>query len=103
MDKRTLLVGLGSILLIGLIAVGTLLFGSTSDFRGTVYAEPYPPAPDFELSRASGVTYRLSENKGKVRLLFFGYTSCPDVCPTTMAELKQTLKNLAKKMQRKFR
>ena len=27
-------------------------------------------------------------------LLFFGYTSCPDVCPTTMAELKQALEKL---------
>ena len=100
MDKKTLLVGLGSILLIGLVAVGTLFFGGSGNFRGTLYAEPYPPAPDFELSRASGDAYRLSENMGKVRLLFFGYTSCPDICPTTMAELKQTLEKIGDKDSR---
>jgi protein SCO1/2 len=40
------------------------------------------------LTRANGETFRLSDQKGKIVLLFFGYTSCPDVCPTTMAELK---------------
>ncbi len=32
--------------------------------------------------------------KGKVVLLYFGYSSCPDVCPTTMAQLAQVMKNL---------
>ena len=32
--------------------------------------------------------------RGKAILLFFGYTSCPDVCPTTLAELKQALDEL---------
>jgi protein SCO1/2 len=32
--------------------------------------------------------------RGKAVLLFFGYTSCPDVCPTTLAELKQALERL---------
>lgn len=32
--------------------------------------------------------------KGKVILLYFGYSSCPDVCPTTLAELAQVMKNL---------
>jgi protein SCO1/2 len=32
--------------------------------------------------------------RGKVVLLFFGYTSCPDICPTTLAELKQALEKL---------
>lgn len=36
----------------------------------------------------SGATFR-----GKTVLLFFGYTSCPDVCPTTLAKLAQALKN----------
>ncbi len=36
----------------------------------------------------------LTEFKGKAVALFFGYTHCPDVCPTTMVDLKQTMKLL---------
>lgn len=94
MDKRILLVGLFSLLLLGAVAAGVFLFSPPADFRGTVYAEPYPPAPEIELTRANGASFRLSEMRGDAVLLFFGYTSCPDVCPTTMAELKQALEKL---------
>lgn len=36
----------------------------------------------------------LADFKGKVTVVFFGYTQCPDVCPTTMAELAQVKKSL---------
>lgn len=94
MDRKILFVGLGSILLIGAVIVGVLLFGKPADFRGTSYVEPYPPAPDFELARADGSSFRLSEMRDDIVLLFFGYTSCPDVCPTTLAELNQALEKL---------
>lgn len=94
MDKKLLLVGLMSFLLIGAVAAGVFLFGEPDSFRGTTYAEPYPVAPEIELTRASGDNFRLSDARGKVVALFFGYTSCPDVCPTTMAELNQALEEL---------
>lgn len=94
MDRRILLVGLVSFLLVGLVAAGVFLFSKPASFRGTVYAEPYPPAPEIELIRDNGASFRLSEMRGNIVLLFFGYTSCPDVCPTTMAELKQALEEL---------
>jgi protein SCO1/2 len=94
MDRRILLVGFVSFLLIGLVAAGVFLFSKPAGFRGTMYAEPYPPAPEIELTRDNGANFRLSEMRGNVVLLFFGYTSCPDVCPTTMAELKQALETL---------
>jgi len=49
---------------------------------------------DFSLPDASGKTRTLGDFKGKVVVLFFGYTHCPDVCPTTMAELSQALQQL---------
>ncbi|MEX3930530.1 SCO family protein [Paraburkholderia phymatum] len=49
---------------------------------------------DFSLPDASGKTRSLADYKGKVVVLFFGYTHCPDVCPTTMAELSQALQQL---------
>src|SRR5687767_3477148 len=94
MDRKTLLVGLMALLLIGAVAAGVFLFSKPDTFRGTTYAEPYPVAPDIQLVRAGGTEFRLSENRGKVVALFFGYTSCPDICPTTMAELKQALERV---------
>lgn len=94
MDKKTLLVGFFAFLLIGIVAAGVFLFSKPSGFRGTAYTEPYPPAPHFELARDDGRSFRLGEARGNIVLLFFGYTSCPDICPTTMAELKTALDRL---------
>jgi protein SCO1/2 len=97
MDRKTLLVGLMVFLLIGVVAAGVFLFSKPASYRGTTYAEPYPAAAEIELNRADGTTFRLSEMHGKVVALFFGYTSCPDICPTTMAELRQALEKLGPK------
>jgi len=94
MYRKTVLVGVAAFLLIGIAIIWTVYFGGTASFRGTTYAEPYPVASDFVLTRDDGTSFQLSEMRGKVVLLFFGYTSCPDVCPTTLAELNQALSNL---------
>jgi len=73
------------------------LFTKSASFRGTAYGEPYPTAPQIELIRSNGETFRLSDQKGKIVLLFLGYTSCPDVCPTTLAELKLVMDDLGDK------
>ncbi|TCG09735.1 cytochrome c oxidase assembly protein [Paraburkholderia steynii] len=49
---------------------------------------------DFSLPDSSGKLRSLADYKGKVVVMFFGYTHCPDVCPTTMAELSQALQQL---------
>jgi len=51
--------------------------------------DPPPSAPDFTLTDQHGQPFRLSDQRGKAVLLFFGYTHCPDVCPTTLATWKQ--------------
>ena len=94
MDRKTLLVGLLAFLLIAAVAAGVFLFSKPDTFRGTTYAEPYPAAPEILLTAGSGNRFQLTEMRGKVVALFFGYTSCPDICPTTMAELKQALAQL---------
>lgn len=91
MDKKTLWVGFISFLIIGVVALGVYLFAPPAAFRGTVYSEPFPPAPEITLKRGSGEEFRLGQARGNIVLLFFGYTSCPDVCPTTMAEMKSAL------------
>lgn len=62
--------------------------GTDTGFRGMVMQEA-KEAPDFELPAADGSTFKLSDQRGKVVLIFFGYTYCPDVCPATMAVWKQ--------------
>jgi protein SCO1 len=53
--------------------------------------ELIPPsrAMDFSLQAADGSQFRLNQQRGKIVLLTFGYTFCPDVCPTTLVELSQ--------------
>ncbi|MBK8401270.1 MAG: SCO family protein [Propionivibrio sp.] len=46
---------------------------------------------DFALADHNGTLRHLSDFRGKVVVLFFGYTQCPDVCPTTLASLRDVL------------
>ena len=61
---------------------------SSVDVTGADYAK------GFELSDHNGQLQRLSDFVGKVVVMFFGYTQCPDVCPATMIELAQVKKLL---------
>ena len=58
------------------------------DITGAEYARR------LELPDATGRVRSLAEFKGKVVVVFFGYTQCPDVCPTTMAELAEVKRSL---------
>ncbi|EON14473.1 MULTISPECIES: SCO family protein [Pandoraea] len=57
-------------------------------------------AQDFSLQDPQGKTRTLADYKGKAVVMFFGYTHCPDVCPTTMAELNQVMQKLGADAQR---
>lgn len=52
------------------------------------------PDLDFELIAAGGKTVTEKEFAGKIVMMFFGYASCPDICPTTMAQLSQVMEAL---------
>lgn len=56
--------------------------------------EPAKPAHDFTLTTGGGRSVSLSDFRGKVVLLYFGYTFCPDVCPTTLSAVRQTFQAL---------
>ena len=49
---------------------------------------------DFQLTDFNGQQRRLADFRGKVVAVFFGYTHCPDVCPTTLTELASAVKKL---------
>jgi protein SCO1/2 len=60
----------------------------SAEFAGQALVPP-PAATDFTLQAADGSHFTLSHQRGKIVLLSFGYTFCPDVCPTTLVELSQ--------------
>ena len=55
---------------------------------------------DFELTDHHGQVRHLKDFSGKVVVLFFGYTQCPDVCPTSMLELTEVKKALGQDAER---
>ncbi len=81
-----------------LIAAVAAAFGLWLGSRAFAPAPPlaaavlYPaprPVPDFRLARSDGGTLTAADWKGRWTVAFFGYTNCPDVCPTTLATFKQ--------------
>lgn len=69
---------------------------ASSQFVGTDITGADFPKP-LKLTDHTGQLRNMGDFKGKVVLLFFGYTHCPDVCPTTMFELKKMMKLLGEK------
>lgn len=58
-----------------------------------LYPEP-KPLPEFQLQRADGTPLSRRDWTGQWRLVFFGFTHCPDVCPTTLSTLKAAIGQL---------
>lgn len=56
--------------------------------------DPPVVAPEILLSDAAGAPFALSGLRGRLVLLFFGYTNCPDVCPTTLADMQYVFRQL---------
>lgn len=74
--------------------VAMILAGCTGeDWRTQDVSDVLPPL-DFQLVNESGKTVTEQDYAGKATLLFFGYTHCPDVCPTTLARLRAILQQL---------
>lgn len=80
-----------------LLALATSMLGLHAcgqvELHGTVL-DPPTPAPDFTLVAHTGAPFRLSEQRGKVVLLFFGFTNCPDVCPTALSDIAAVQRKL---------
>jgi len=70
-----------------------------ASFHGTAY-EPPEVAPSVVLQRANGGKFSLADQHGSVVLLYFGYTHCPDVCPTTLSDWKRVKEGLGRDASR---
>jgi protein SCO1/2 len=73
---------------LALMLVAPAASAASPGFRSGVL-EPPRPAPEIALRAHDGRDFRLSRYRGDVVAISFGYTFCPDVCPTTLAELAQ--------------
>jgi protein SCO1/2 len=70
--------------------VGTAV-ASDDGWRGDLLVDPWE-RPDFTLTDTEGAPFDFrAETEGRLTLLFFGYTSCPDICPIHMATLAEAL------------
>ncbi|WP_297574756.1 SCO family protein [uncultured Deefgea sp.] len=78
-----------------------ILLGGCSkpEFKGADISNG-PIGGDFKLTDHHGKLRSLQDFKGKVVVLFFGFTQCPEVCPTTLSELKSAMQQLGEKANR---
>ncbi|MCB9077973.1 MAG: SCO family protein [Anaerolineaceae bacterium] len=79
-----------SLMVISLVMVGCQSLMGGYEFKGS-QLDPPLPVPEFELMSTTGEPFHLSDAAGRLTLVYFGYTFCPDVCPLTMADVKQAL------------
>ena len=92
MRRSWIWIGLSGLIVL-ILAAAAVFYPRPYTWRGE-RINPPAPAADFSLKDASGNTFQLSEQRGKVVLLFFGYTNCPDACPATMSVFKQVYTRL---------
>lgn len=94
--KRVILILLGLILLAG-CSGGTPAATPTPNYADELMGAVYDPPRElqaFDLASTQGDTFELSDYSGEVILLYFGYRSCPDFCPTTFSELRRVMTDL---------
>ena len=90
--RRLLLAAIAALPLAGCGAGGPKF--EASDVTGSSFGR------DFALEDPKGNVRRLADFRGKAVVLFFGYTQCPDVCPTTLATLSEAMQRLGSEAER---
>ena len=90
MNRQSILFGSLALLFIGVLFLYQTLL--PPQMNGSAI-DPPAPVGDFALQSGSGPV-TLSQFQGRYVILYFGYTSCPDVCPTTLAALREALSRL---------
>ena len=74
--------------------------GDAGKFSGIDLTGIQEYGSDFHLTDHTGKARTLADFRGKVVTLFFGYTHCPDVCPTTLSDMRQVMDKLGKDSER---
>lgn len=93
MTRRRYFLGAAAALTGGFALAGC--YGEHPKFKSTnITGAPYGKM--LELTGHDGKPRTLADFRGKIVVLFFGFTHCPDVCPTTLADVAQALKSLGR-------
>jgi protein SCO1/2 len=79
------------ILMLSLLGLSVLACSPKPSFNNVDITGGKAFGADFSLLDPDGKVRTLTDFKGKVVLMFFGYTQCPDVCPTTLTEMQQVM------------
>ena len=77
---------------------GNLSLTYADELLGTVISPPRELA-DFTLPSSDGDDYTLSEHAGKIQLVYFGYMTCPDVCPATLADILRAYRDVGEPVE----
>lgn len=85
--QRRLILAVAAALAV-VLAVWAAAFARPYSLHGSEITPPVP-APPIQLARADGSDFDLAGLRGRIVLIFFGYTTCPDICPTTLADMKR--------------
>jgi protein SCO1/2 len=99
-NTRTLLFVSGGLLVTAAVVLLSMqIFAGTQRLRGSEI-DPAPVAMDFQLQNENGSVFHLADEQGKVVLLFFMYTHCPDECPATLGKLQNVSQRLGDEADR---
>ncbi|HEU0163938.1 MAG TPA: SCO family protein [Thermomicrobiales bacterium] len=95
--QKNIIFGAGTVVLVLIVALGAWLAFFRSDsayaYKGGFYEPPNAASP-LNLVDQNNKPFTLDQVKGKVTLLYFGYTYCPDFCPTTLTDFGKVKKEL---------
>jgi protein SCO1/2 len=91
MHLQTLFIRLVRILMMSLLAWALVACSPKQSFKNVDITGSKAFGTDFSLLDPDGKVRTLADFKGKAVVMFFGYTQCPDVCPTTLTEMQQAM------------
>lgn len=78
---------------------GEIQLTYAAEMRGSVITPPRPLA-DFSVPATTGEDFTLSQQRGQILLVYFGYMTCPDVCPNTLAEMLRAYREIGEPKER---
>ena len=91
--RRSLLIT-GALVLAVVVAWAAITIAAPHRFSGTVLQAPDPAPSMLGLTRDDGSALDLASFQGEVLLVYFGYLSCPDACPTTLSNVASARRRL---------
>ncbi len=97
--RRASRFAIGALTLPALLTLTLASCETRGGFHGIEF-DPPKVVPAFQFTRANGATVHTDAVRGVPQLFFFGYTHCPDVCPTTLADWTRVKKALGDKAAR---